>query len=167
MFVELADMFALRSLVMVVISVLLSGLLLQACGQSSEQAKPKVEIKAAPKLTNDATTYANAAWTLMNQVDGLVYSKQLDVLDVQVRQPARKLSTDWRINVKMTDSVTEGKYALCRKALTSLEIWARETLEQGSSLAQKQADYERDKQQCKGAIDHPELGNTDPKKKGI
>lgn len=167
MFVELADMFALRSHVMVVISVLLSGLLLQACGQSSEQAKPKVEIKAAPKLTNDATTYANAAWTLMNQVDGLVYSKQLDVLDVQVRQPARKLSTDWRINVKMTDSVTEGKYALCRKALTSLEIWARETLEQGSSLAQKQSDYERDKQQCKGAIDHPELGNTDPKKKGI
>ena len=139
MFVELADMFALRSRVMVVISVLLSGLLLQACGQSSEQAKPKVEIKAAPKLTNDATTYANAAWTLMNQVDGLVYSKQLDVLDVQVRQPARKLSTDWRINVKMTDSVTEGKYALCRKALTSLEIWARETLEQGSSLAQKQS----------------------------
>lgn len=167
MFVELADMFALRSRVMVVISVLLSGLLLQACGQSSEQAKPKVEIKAAPKLTNDATTYANAAWTLMNQVDGLVYNKQLDVLDVQVRQPARKLSTDWRINVKMTDSVTEGKYALCRKALTSLEIWTRETLEQGSSLAQKQADYERDKQQCKGAIDHPELGNTDPKKKGI
>lgn len=167
MFVELADMFALRSRVMVVISVLLSGLLLQACGQSSEQAKPKVEIKAAPKLTNDATTYANAAWTLMNQVDGLVYNKQLDVLDVQVRQPARKLSTDWRINVKMTDSVTEGKYALCRKALTSLEIWARETLEQGSSLAQKQSDYERDKQQCKGAIDHPELGNTDPKKKGI
>lgn len=167
MFVELADMFTLRSHVMVVISVLLSGLLLQACGQSSEQAKPKVEIKAAPKLTNDATTYANAAWTLMNQVDGLVYSKQLDVLDVQVRQPARKLSTDWRINVKMTDSVTEGKYALCRKALTSLEIWARETLEQGSSLAQKQSDYERDKQQCKGAIDHPELGNTDPKKKGI
>lgn len=167
MFVELADMFALRSRVMVVISVLLSGLLLQACGQSSEQAKPKVEIKAAPKLTNDATTYANAAWTLMNQVDGLVYSKQLDVLDVQVRQPARKLSTDWRINVKMTDSVTEGKYALCRKALTSLEIWARETHEQGSSLAQKQSDYERDKQQCKGAIDHPELGNTDPKKKGI
>lgn len=167
MFVELADMFALRSRVMVVISVLLSGLLLQACGQSSEQAKPKVEIKAAPKLTNDATTYANAAWTLMNQIDGLVYSKQLDVLDVQVRQPARKLSTDWRINVKMTDSVTEGKYALCRKALTSLEIWARETLEQSSSLAQKQSDYERDKQQCKGAIDHPELGNTDPKKKGI
>ena len=167
MFVELADMFALRSRVMVVISVLLSGLLLQACGQSSEQVKPKVEIKAAPKLTNDATTYANAAWMLMNQVDGLVYSKQLDVLDVQVRQPARKLSTDWRINVKMTDSVTEGKYALCRKALTSLEIWARETLEQGSSLAQKQADYQRDKQQCKGAIDHPELGNTDPKKKGI
>ena len=160
MFVELADMFALRSRVMVVISVLLSGLLLQACGQSSEQAKPKVEIKAAPKLTNDATTYANAAWTLMNQVDGLVYSKQLDVLDVQVRQPARKLSTDWRINVKMTDSVTEGKYALCRKALTSLDVWARATLDQDPQLLQKQLDYQRDKAQCKDAIDNPNLGNT-------
>ena len=48
----------------------------------------------------------------------------------------------------MTDSVTEGKYALCRKALTSLEIWARSTVENSSSVAQKQADYERDKQQC-------------------
>ena len=36
----------------------------------------------------------------------------------------------------MTDSVTEGKYALCRKALTSLDIWARETLENNSSVAQ-------------------------------
>lgn len=160
-------MFAFKSCAMLVISALCSALLLQACDQSSDQVKPKVEIKPAPKLSNDATTYANAAWTFINQVDGLVYRQQLDVLDAQVRQPARKLSTDWRINVKMTDSVTEGQYALCRKALTSLEIWARETLEQGDALAQKQADYERDKRQCQGAIEHPELGNTDPKKKGV
>ncbi len=65
---------------------------------------------------------------------------------------ARKLSTDWRINVKMTDSVTEGKYALCRKALTSLEVWARETLDGSSSVAQKQSDYERDKAQCRAQL---------------
>jgi hypothetical protein len=100
-------------------------------------------------------------------VDGLVYAQKLDLLEDQVRKPARKLSTDWRINVKMTDSVTEGKYALCRKALTSLEIWARESIDQTNSVAQKQADYERDKAQCRGAIEHPELGNTDPKKKGV
>ena len=90
----------------------------------------------------------------------------MDQLETQVRQPARKLSTDWRINVKMTDSVTEGKYALCRKALTSLEIWARTTMGNGNSLQQKQADYERDKLQCQNAIAHPALGNTDPKQKG-
>ena len=160
-------MFAFKSRAIVMISVLCSMFALQACGQSSEQPEHKVEIKAAPKLSNDATTYANEAWKFMNQVDGLVYAKQLDVLEEQVRKPARKLSTDWRINVKMTDSVTEGKYALCRKALTTLEIWARESIDQSSSVAQKQADYERDKQQCKGAIDNPELGNTDPKKKGV
>ena len=140
---------------------------MKACDKTSEKPEQKVEIKAAPKLSNDATTYANEAWKFINQVDGLVYAKQLNVLEEQVRKPARKLSTDWRINVKMTDSVTEGKYALCRKALTSLEIWARETIAQSSSVAQNQADYERDKQQCKGAIDNPELGNTDPKKKGV
>ncbi|WP_425917867.1 hypothetical protein [Acinetobacter sp. TSRC1-2] len=160
-------MFAFESRAIVMISVLCSIFALQACGQSSEQPEQKVEIKAAPKLTNDATTYANEAWKFINQVDGLVYAKQLDVLEEQVRKPARKLSTDWRINVKMTDSVTEGKYALCRKALTSLEIWARESIDQSSSVAQKQADYERDKAQCKDAIDNPALGNTDPKKKGV
>lgn len=148
---------------MLIVSLLCSSVLLQACGNDGEKA----EIKPAPKLTNDATTYANEAWKFINQVDGLVYAKKLDVLEEQVRKPARKLSTDWRINVKMTDSVTEGKYALCRKALTSLEIWARETMENSGSVAQKQADYERDKQQCKGAIEHPQLGNTDPKKVGV
>ncbi len=73
------------------------------------------------------------------------------------------MSTDWRINVKMTDSVTEGKYALCRKALTSLDSWARDVLANANSATQKQADYERDKNQCKGAIDNPALGNTSPK----
>lgn len=141
-----------------------STLFLQACGNDSQA--PKAEIKAAPKLSNDATTYANAAWQFMNEVDPLVYNKEMEQIDAQVRQPARKLSTDWRINVKMTDSVTEGKYALCRKALTSLEIWARSTVENSSSVAQRQADYKRDKQQCQGAIAHPELGNTDPKQKG-
>lgn len=151
---------------MLIVSLLCSSVLLQACGNDGEKTE-KAEIKPAPKLTNDATTYAHEAWTFINRVDGLVYKKQLDVIDEQVRKPARKLSTDWRINVKMTDSVTEGKYALCRKALTSLEIWARETMEQSSTVAQKQADYERDKQQCKGAIEHPQLGNTDPKKIGV
>ena len=140
---------------------------MQACGQSEQAPEQKVEIKAAPKITNDATEYAQRAWVFINEVDGLVYNKQLDQIEAKVRHPARKLSTDWRINVKMTDSVTEGKYALCRKALTSLEVWARETLDGSSSVAQKQSDYERDKEQCRGAIDNPSLGNTDPKKVGV
>ena len=140
-----------------------SALLLQGCGQDEGQ---KAEIKAAPKLSNDATVYAAQAWQLINAVDGLVYAKDLARLENDVRVPARKLSTEWRINVKMTDSVTEGKYALCRKALTSLEIWARTTLESAPSAAQKQLDYERDKNQCAGALEHPEYGNTDPKQKG-
>lgn len=145
------------------VSVLCASILLQGCAQD-DQAKP--EIKVAPKLSNDATAYAEQAWQLINQVDGLVYAKERSRLESEVRLPARKLSTDWRINVKMTDSVTEGKYALCRKALTSLEIWARTTLDNAPSAAQKQLDYERDKKQCANALQHPELGNTDPKQKG-
>ncbi|MGE8570807.1 MAG: hypothetical protein ACN6NW_02075 [Acinetobacter amyesii] len=149
-----------------IVSLLSSTMLLQACGNDgAEQAQ--VEIKAAPKLTNDATEYAAKAWAFINEADPIVYAKQVDQMEEKVRIPARKLSTEWRINVKMTDSVTEGKYALCRKALTSLEIWARESIDQSSTVAQKQADYERDKNQCKGAIENPELGNTDPKKVGI
>jgi hypothetical protein len=144
-----------------------SAMLLQACGNSSDAPEEKVVIKAAPKLSNDATAYANEAWKFMNEVDTFVYEKQSNVLDEQVRKPARKLSTDWRINVKMTDSVTEGKFALCRKALTSLDIWAREVIENDANAAQKQADYERDKKQCQSAIANPELGNTDPKKIGV
>ncbi len=146
---------------------MLFGLLsLQACGQSSGEPEKKVELKPAPKLTNDATHYAQEAWTLLNQLDPLVTTVTIDQLEEKVRKPVRKLSTDWRINVKMTDSVTEGKYALCRKALTSLDIWAREVSEKSASVLQKQADYQRDKAQCKDAIDHPQFGNTDPKQKG-
>ncbi|EPF74351.1 hypothetical protein F945_01718 [Acinetobacter rudis CIP 110305] len=144
-----------------VTAVVLSSIFLQACGQNEQQQK--VEIKAAPKMSNDATVYANNAWLLINDVDAHVYRKQLNLIESQVRQPVRKLSTDWRINVKMTDSVTEGKYALCRKALTSLDVWARATLDKERNIAQKQADYERDKAQCKGALEQPNLGNTSPK----
>jgi len=134
-----------------------------ACGNSNNEAEKKVEIKPAPKLSNDATTYANAAWDLINQIDPIVYQKQTTEIEENVRKPLRQLSTDWRINVKMTDSVTEGKYALCRKALTSLDTWAREVKDNPTASTQKQTDYERDKAQCKDAIDNPALGNTSPK----
>ena len=147
----------------VAVIVLCSTFLLTACGQGDNQSEKKVEIKPAPKLNNDATTYANAAWTLINEIDPIVYNKQVSEIEEKVRKPLRQLSTDWRINVKMTDSVTEGKYALCRKALTSLDTWARDVKDRSSSSAQKQADYERDKAQCKDAIDNPALGNTSPK----
>lgn len=148
-----------------VVSVVVSTLFLQACGKN--ETDDKVVIKPAPKMSNDATSYAQEAWDLMNKIDPIVYQKKLNLIEDNVRKPARKLSTDWRINVKMTDSVTEGKYALCRKALTSLEIWARETVEGTNDVTQKQLDYERDKAQCKDAIDNPILGNTDPKKNGV
>ncbi len=148
----------------VVYAIACSTLLLQGCGEQGNTEK--VAVQPAPKLSNDATAYANEAWRLINAVDPLVYSKQLDQIEDQVRIPTRQLSTDWRIQVKMTDSVTEGKYALCRKALTSLEVFARATLEQSHAVAAKQADYERDKAQCADAIAHPALGNTDPKQKG-
>ncbi|MCR4531603.1 hypothetical protein [Acinetobacter venetianus] len=143
--------------------MLCSTVLMTACGNSNNEAEKKVEIKPAPKLSNDATTYANAAWDLINQIDPIVYQKQTTEIEENVRKPLRQLSTDWRINVKMTDSVTEGKYALCRKALTSLDTWAREVKDNPTASTQKQTDYERDKAQCKDAIDNPALGNTSPK----
>lgn len=143
--------------------MLCSTVLMTACGNSNNEAEKKVEIKPAPKLSNDATTYANAAWDLINQIDPIVYQKQTTEIEENVRKPLRQLSTDWRINVRMTDSVTEGKYALCRKALTSLDTWAREVKDNPTASSQKQADYERDKAQCKDAIDNPALGNTSPK----
>ncbi len=142
------------------ISLMVAVMGLTACGNSSTESDKKVEIKTAPKLTNDATTYANEAWKLINQVEPYVYRKQLNLIEENVRKPVRKLSTDWRINVKMTDSVTEGKYALCRKALTSLDTWARSTLEKNSAMQKNQQQYEVDRAQCKDAIDNPSLGNT-------
>ncbi|HRM14066.1 MAG TPA: hypothetical protein PLX05_00140 [Acinetobacter parvus] len=147
----------------VAVIVLCGSFLVTACGLGDNQPEKKVEIKPAPKLNNDATTYANAAWTLINEIDPIVYNKQVSEIEEKVRKPLRQLSTDWRINVKMTDSVTEGKYALCRKALTSLDTWARDVKDSSSNSAQKQANYERDKAQCKDAIDNPALGNTSPK----
>lgn len=131
---------------------------LQGCDRSSSEKK--VEIKPAPKLTNDATTYAHKAWALINQVEPIVAQKQLAKIETDVRKPLRELGVAWRINVKMTDSVTEGKYALCRKVMTSLDSWARATANQDSDLAQTYTDYTRDKALCKDAIDHPNLGNT-------
>ena len=143
-----------------VCTVLASALALQGCGNSSNGTEEKVEIKAAPKITNDATVYAQKAWDLINQVDPILYQKQIDQISTAVREPVRQLALDWRINVKMTDSVTEGKYALCRKALTSVDSWARALVEDEGQLVQRQAAYERDKAQCKDAIANPELGNT-------
>lgn len=143
--------------------LLCSAFLLAACGNSNNEPKEKVEIKPAPKLNNDATTYANTAWKLINDIDPIIYNRQVTEIEEKVRKPLRQLSTDWRINVKMTDSVTEGKYALCRKALTSLDTWARDVKDNANASTQKQADYERDKAQCKDAIDNPALGNTSPK----
>ncbi|MCH7307385.1 hypothetical protein MMO38_04390 [Acinetobacter sp. NIPH 1852] len=143
--------------------MLCSTFLLAACGNSNNETEKRVEIKPAPKLTNDATSYANAAWQLINEIDPIVYNKQVNDIEEKVRKPIRQLSTDWRINVKMTDSVTEGKYALCRKALTSLDSWARDVRDNANAATQKQVSYERDKTQCKDAIDNPALGNTSPK----
>lgn len=121
------------------------------------QSKEKVEIKPAPKQSNDATQYAQRAWELMNHVEPYVENHQ--DLEKNVRKPIRELSTDWKINVKMGDSVTEGRYALCRKALTDLETWSRAVEDQ--SIA---ATYKQDKSECHYAIEHPELGNTPPKR---
>lgn len=161
MFHRRSDMTNLNTRVTAIL--LCSAFLLAACGNSGDEPKQKVEIKPAPKLNNDATSYANAAWKLINEIDPIVYNKQTAEIEEKVRKPLRQLSTDWRINVKMTDSVTEGKYALCRKALTSLDTWARDVKDNAGVSTQKQADYERDKAQCKDAIDNPALGNTSHK----
>lgn len=134
---------------------------LSACNQSPNNTP--VEIKPAPKLTNDATAYAQRAWGLMNKVEPLVLTS-VDI-EKDVRRPLRELHTQWKINVKMTDSVTEGKYALCRKAMMSLDIWARNTMQHVDvqDIQESLDKYKLEKEQCKFAIEHPELGNTSPK----
>ncbi|WP_343596288.1 hypothetical protein [Acinetobacter sp.] len=134
---------------------------LAGCNQSDD-AQKKVVIKPAPKLSNDATAYAKQAWVLMNDVEPLVTATQKAVIDEKVRKPLRELGTAWKINVKMTDAVTEGKYALCRKALTSLDTWARAVKEGDASEKESQQIYLQDKAECKDALDHPKLGNTSP-----
>ena len=134
---------------------------LAGCNQSDD-AQKKVVIKPAPKLSNDATAYAKQAWALMNDVEPLVTATQKAVIDEKVRKPLRELGTAWKINVKMTDAVTEGKYALCRKALTSLDTWARAVKEGDASEKESQQIYLQDKAECKDALDHPKLGNTSP-----
>ena len=113
---------------------------LAGCNQSDD-AQKKVVIKPAPKLSNDATAYAKQAWALMNDVEPLVTATQKAVIDEKVRKPLRELGTAWKINVKMTDAVTEGKYALCRKALTSLDTWARAVKEGDASEKESQQIY--------------------------
>ncbi|MCH4247656.1 MAG: hypothetical protein LKF82_07425 [Acinetobacter populi] len=142
-----------------ILSALCVSLALAGCGNNERQQ----EIKPAQKLSNDASALANEAWILINQLDQVLYSGETDNLDEGVRKPLRELSTRWRIEVKMTDAVTEGKYALCRKSLTTLDAWARSINEHSSDIEKKKADYERDKALCKNAIEHPELGNTSPK----
>lgn len=153
-------MFTLKDYPRLCMCMILMTVGLQGCGNSSNGTDEKIELKVAPKITNDATVYAQQAWVLINEVDPMLYNAQNDQITAQVREPVRKLILDWRINVKMTDSVTEGKYALCRKALNSIDSWARAMVENEGQLAVRQANYERDKAQCKIAIDKPELGNT-------
>ena len=138
---------------------LVCSLTLVACGNEQQRA----EIQPAKKLSNDATGVANEAWVLMNQLDQAVYANQQDTFE-DIRKDLRELTNRWKVEIKMTDSVTEGKYAMCRKSMQSLDIWIRGIQENANNIAAKQADYERDKALCKDAIDHPELGNTSPKR---
>lgn len=138
---------------------LICGLTLVACGNEQQRA----EIKPATKLSNDATAVANEAWVLINQLDQAVYANEKATFS-DVRQELRELSNRWKVEIKMTDSVTEGKYAMCRKSMQSLDIWVRTLQDNPTGAAAKQADYERDKALCKDAIEHPELGNTSPKR---
>lgn len=151
-------------------SMLLSSALLVGCNDGNQS--PKQEIKPAQKMTNDASAVAKEAWILINQLDHALYDAEQqhlqndpnfrNSLEDMVRKPLRDLSTRWRIEVKMTDSVTEGKYALCRKSLNTLDAWTRSVIQQSSDVAKRKSEYERDKALCKDAIDHPELGNTAP-----
>lgn len=123
----------------------------------------KQDIKPYQKPSSDATAMANEAWILINQLDQLLYAGQRENLQEAIRDPLRELSTQWRIEVKMTDAVTEGRYALCRKSLVSLDTWTRAVIDQSKDVSTKQKEYERDKALCKDAIDHPEQGNSPDK----
>lgn len=133
---------------------------------STEQAPTEEKkIKKAPKLSPDATAHAQRAWAFIQEADVLLANNpSTEQLEQQIRQPIRQIKEAWLTQVKMNDAVTEGKYALCRKTLDSMDILAREMLQQGKNIEKKRQDYQRDKALCQDAIEHPELGNTDPKK---
>ena len=59
-------MWMFKTRAMLIAALISTAILLQACGNDS-QSTDKSEIKPAPKLTNDATTYANAAWQYKRQ----------------------------------------------------------------------------------------------------
>lgn len=122
--------------------------------------QPKQDIQPAKKLSSDASIVAKQAWDLINQLDKILYAGDNSNLDSRVSEPARALANQWRIDVKMTDAVAEGKYALCRKSLNSLDEWARSIEATKNASVKKRNEYEHDKALCKDAIENPELGNS-------
>lgn len=148
----------------------LCSLSLVACGggqkstESASQGEQTQKIQPAVKLSPDATMHAQRAWQFVQQVENLLEQKNIDMLDGSVRQPIRQLTQDWLTQVKMNDAVTEGKYAMCRKTLQSMDAWARALQDNASDSDKKRATYLHDKALCQDAIENPELGNTDPKK---
>lgn len=134
---------------------------LSGCNQQDE---PKVVIKPAPKLTKDATQYAKESWALMSKVEIKLFNPHLNQkqIDEEIRKPLRELGNRWMINVKMGDSVAEGNFAFCRKAIVSLDSVARaiQAQEDSQKLQETKALYTRDKTLCKNALDNPELGNS-------
>ena len=86
------DMFNTKTHVATI--MLFSSLLLTACDHSSNEPEKKVEIKPAPKLNNDATTYARAAWKLINQIDSIFFKRHSAEIEETVRKPLRQPGTD-------------------------------------------------------------------------
>ncbi|MBF7687275.1 hypothetical protein I2F31_03295 [Acinetobacter sp. EC24] len=144
-----------------ILTVVACAVALTGCNQKDE---PKVVIKPAPKLTKDATQYAKESWVLMTKIDDALLAGHFNQnqIDDDVRKPLRELGNRWMINVKMGDSVAEGNFALCRKAMVSLDTVARtiQAQQTGQTLDDAKRIYFRDKALCKNALDHPELGNS-------
>ncbi|WP_244518164.1 hypothetical protein [Acinetobacter boissieri] len=144
-----------------ILTVVACAIALAGCNQKDE---PKVVIKPAPKLTKDATQYAKESWALMTQIDNMLSNSHLNQnqIDDDIRKPLRELGNRWMINIKMGDSVAEGNFALCRKAMVSLDSVARaiQTQEDSHKIEDAKILYLRDKALCKNALDNPELGNS-------
>ena len=73
-----------------VVAAIFCSTFLTACSNGNNEPEKKVEIKPAPKLTNDATVYAQKAWALMNQIDSTLYKKQITEIEEKVRKPLRQ-----------------------------------------------------------------------------